>query len=64
MDEENRRLKTEVSRSQKSDFIVEEEYDPYNLKVRENNIVKIHNKNLYMSEKMSQFGGHSEDFNM
>ena len=53
-----------MSRSQISDVVVEE-YDPYNLKVRENNIVKIHNKNLYMSEKMSQFGsGLSEDFNM
>lgn len=32
--------------------------------MRENDIVKIHNKNLYLSEKMSQFGGLSEDFNM
>lgn len=51
-----------MSKSSKSDLFVEEVYDPYNLKIRENNIVRINNKNLYLSEKMSQFGGVSEDF--
>lgn len=51
-----------MSKSSKSDMFIEEEYDPYNLKVRENNIVKIQNKNIYLSEKISQFGGLSEDF--
>lgn len=51
-----------MSKSSKSDILIDEEYDPYNLKVRENNIVRIHNKNLYLNEKISQFGGVSEDF--
>ena len=57
LNDENNRLRTEVSKSARSDFYIEEEYDPYNLKVRENNIVKIHNKNYYLSDRMSQFGG-------
>jgi len=42
--------------SSRSDIIVEEDYDPYNIKVRENNIMKINSKNLSMSERYSQIG--------
>lgn len=35
---------------------MEEDYDPYNIKVRENNIMKINSKNLSMSERYSQIG--------
>ena len=49
MDEENRRLRTEVSRSQRSQYFVEDDAEPYSLKIRDNDIVKINNKNLNYS---------------
>lgn len=33
----------------RSDYVVEEEYEPYNIKVRENNIMRINSRNLTLS---------------
>jgi len=39
-----------------TEIFMEEEYDPYNIKVRENNIMRINSRNLSMSERYSQIG--------
>lgn len=58
LSKENNKLKIEVSSklSSRSNFIQQEEYERYNLKVRENNIMHINSRNLSQSEKMSQYG--------
>lgn len=42
--------------SSRSDYYPEEDYEPYTLKVRENNIMRINSRNLNISERASQLG--------
>ena len=48
----------------RSDYFVEEEYEPYNIKVRENNMMRINSRNLTLSEKSSQLSEYNPQPNV